>query len=109
MFQLDPAPTFDAVVAISTPGKADGMPLTVTYRHKRKTAIANWIATARGRTDAEILGEVIEGWSGMHNAKGDDVPYSADALGTLLENFPAAKDDLFQTYLRELTEAKRKN
>jgi hypothetical protein len=109
MFQLDPSPTFEVSVPISTPGKAEGLPLTVTYRHKRKTAIAAWIASARGRTDLEILGEVIDGWSAVHNAKGEDVPYSTDALGTLLDNFPAAKDDLFANYLRELTEAKRKN
>ncbi|MEY2686558.1 MAG: hypothetical protein RL375_756 [Pseudomonadota bacterium] len=109
MFQLDPAPTFDASVSISVPGQADGIALQVTFRHKRKTAIADWISRARGRSDAEILDEVIERWSGVHNAAGKDVPYSREALDTLLENYPAAKDDLFQTYLRELTEAKRKN
>jgi len=109
MFQLDPAPTFEVVVPISAPGKAAGLDLTVTFRHKRKTAIAEWISTARGRTDVEILGEVIHGCVRMHDGKGEDVPYSSDALGTLLENYPAAKDDLFNAYLRELTEAKRKN
>lgn len=109
MFQLDPNPTFQVSVPISVPGRADGIALLVTYRHKRKTSIADWIARARGRTDAEILGEVIEGWSGMHDAAGQDVPYTVGNLDTLLENYPAAKDDLFQTYLRELTEAKRKN
>ena len=109
MFQLDPAPTFEVVVPISAPGKAAGLDLAITYRHKRKTALAEWIATARGRTDVEILGEVIEGWSGMHNRKGEDVPYSSDALGALLENYPAAKDDLFNVYFRELTEDKRKH
>lgn len=109
MFQLDPSPTFDVQVPISVPGKAQPLDLSVSFRHKRKTAIAAWINTARGRTDVEILGEVIESWSGVHNAKGEDVPYSVAALTTLLENYPAAKDDLFQVYLRELTEAKRKN
>lgn len=109
MFQLDPNPTFPATVLISVPGQQSGTPLLVIFRHKRKTAIADWIARARGRTDAEILGEVIERWSGMHNSQGEDVHYTPDNLDTLLENYPAAKDDLFQTYLRELTEAKRKN
>lgn len=109
MFQLDPNPTFEVSVLISVPGKADGLALLVIYRHKRKTALADWIGRAPGRSDVEILGEVIEGWSGMHDAAGKDVPYTRDALDTLLENYPAAKDDLFQTYLRELTEAKRKN
>lgn len=109
MFQLDPAPTFDVQVPISVPGKAQPLDLSVSFRHKRKTQIADWIARARGRTDAEILGEVIERWSGMHNSQGEEVVYTSDSLDTLLENYPAAKDDLFQTYLRELTEAKRKN
>lgn len=109
MFQLDPAPNFPATVLISVPGQAGGTPLLVIFRHKRKTAIADWISRARGRSDVEILSEVIERWDGMHNGRGEEVPYSVDALDTLLENYPAAKDDLFQTYLRELTEAKRKN
>lgn len=109
MFQLDPAPTFQVSVPISVPGQAEGLALLVTYRHKRKTQLADWIGRARGRSDVEILGEVIDGWAGIHNAAGQDVPYTKDNLSTLLENYPAAKDDLFQTYLRELTEAKRKN
>lgn len=109
MFQLDPAPTFQAAVQISVPGQADGMPLQITFRHKTKAAVSDWIVRARGRTDAEILGEVIEGWSEVRNAAGQDVPYSQAALVALLENFPASKDDLFSAYLRELTEAKRKN
>lgn len=109
MFQIDPAPTFDAVAPLSVPGKPDPVEVVVTWRHKRKTAIAAWISGARGRTDVEILGEVIEGWTGMQDKQGADVPYSALALSNLLENYPAAKDDLFRTYLRELTESKRKN
>jgi hypothetical protein len=46
---------------------------------------------------------------GMKDDKGEDVPFSTTALRDLLENYPAAHGEIFKTYLRELTEAKRKN
>jgi hypothetical protein len=40
---------------------------------------------------------------------GKDVPYTLTALSDLLENYSASQGEIFRAYLRELTEAKRKN
>ena len=109
MFKLNPSPTFVAQVPLSVPGLAEPLEVAITYRHKNKTALGAWMAGAAGKADAELLHEVIAGWSGMQGEDGAEVPYSLTALTDLLENYPAAHGELFKAYLRELTEAKRKN
>lgn len=109
MFKLNPAPTFTAQVPLSVPGLPEPLALAVTFRHKGKSALAAWMASAAGKQDAELLHEVIAGWSGMQDEAGAEVSYSLAALTDLLENYPAAHGELFRGYLGELTEAKRKN
>ena len=109
MFKLQPAPTFVAQVPLTVAGLPDPVELAVTFRHKNKAALEAWIAGAKGKTDDVLLHEVIEAWDGMQDAAGAAVPYSLGALGELLSNYPAAHGELFRGYLRELTEARRKN
>ena len=52
---------------------------------------------------AEALSEIIVGWSGVDEA------YSDAALNLLVDNYPAAAADLFESFRKELLEAKRKN
>lgn len=109
MFKLNPAPTFVAQVPISVPGLSEPLEVAITFRHKAKTAVKSWMDNAAGKTDADLLHEIIAGWSGMQAEDGAEVAYSLTALGDLLENYPASHGELFRAYLRELTEAKRKN
>lgn len=109
MFKLQPNPTFTAQVPISVAGLPEPLELAVTFRHKNKAALEAWLSGAKGKADEALLHEVIESWAGVQGADGAEVPYSLTALGELLSNYPAAHGELFRGYLRELTEAKRKN
>lgn len=109
MFKLNPSPTFTAQVPISVPGLPEPLELAVTFRHKNKAALQKWMSEAGGKEDAALLHEVVEGWTGLQDDAGVDVPYSLTALTDLLNNYSAAHGELFRAYLRELTEAKRKN
>lgn len=109
MFKLNPAPTFTAKIPLSVPGLPEPLELDVTYRHKNKTELQKWLEGSKGKADSAVLHEVITGWSGMQGEDGAEVPYSLDALTTLLENYPVAHQELYRGYLRELTESRRKN
>lgn len=108
MFKLNPAPTFKADVSLSVPGMPVPHPVVVTYRHKTRTAMLDWLKRTAGRPDVVTLGEVIVEVEGLHDDGGNAVAYSPAVLAILLENYPVAHDELFQGYLRELAEAKKK-
>lgn len=109
MFKLNPAPTFVAPVPLSVPGLPEPVNVTVTYRYKNKAALSAWLNAMTGKDNVALLHEVIDGWAGISDAAGADVPYSLTALTDLLANYSAAHNELFHAYLRELTEAKTKN
>lgn len=108
MFKLNPKPTFIAPVALSVPGMSEPLEVSFTFRHQNKTALAKWIGESNTQDGAETLHKVVAGWVGVQ-AENAEVPYSLTALTDLLENYPAAQGEIFRAYLKELTEAKRKN
>lgn len=107
MFKLDPAPEFDAKVPLSVPGIADPVEVSFRFRHKGKDALAAWIVKAH-QLSAEMLHEVIVGW-GVTDQAGEAQPYNLGALQQLLQNYPAADQELFKSYVGELGRSKRKN
>jgi hypothetical protein len=109
MFKIDPDPTFTAPVPLSRPGVSDPINVLVTFRHKNRDALTTWLAKKGKVDDVELLGEVIEKWSGLQTAEGEEVAFSATTLSTLLANYTPARHELFRSYLNELTDSKRKN
>ena len=103
MFKLKPNPTFFAPVEISVPGEAEPAKFEVEFKHKSASDLHAYFSNLSGRTDADALAEVIAGWRGV------DVPYSAEALADLLNNYPVSAMELFTAYRRELLESRRKN
>lgn len=109
MFNVDPNPTFTTPVHLSRPGLAEPIQVQITFKHKNRMEVAAWVARGAGATDdVQLLGEVIEGWSGLLDAEGKEVPYSTTALSKLLTNYTPARGEIFRAYLSELTEAKKK-
>lgn len=108
MFKIDPAPTFECDVALTLPGKQQTATLPLTFRHKTKRELAAFLNPAKPRTDIELLSEIIVGW-GVENAQEQPVKYSAEALEHLLDQYPSAALQIHEAYVRELSEARRKN
>lgn len=109
MFNIHPAPRFTAAVPLSRPGLSEPITVQVTFVHKNRIEVAAWVAKAPNTDDVQLLGEVIESWTGLLDAEGKEVPYSTTALAKLLTNYTPARGEIFRTYLSELTDAKRKN
>ena len=103
MFKLNPNPTFKARVEISTPGSATPASIEIEWKHLSRTGIKRFFEGLTDKTDAEALGQIIVGWSGI------DAEYCPENLALLLDNYPAASVELFDAYRRELMEARRKN
>lgn len=103
MFKLQPNPTFKARVELSIPGEATPASIEVEFRHLSKSAMRDYFATLAARTDADALGEIVVGWSGV------DAPFDRGALATLVDNYPAAAGELFEAFRREAIEGRRKN
>ena len=101
--KLQPNPTFACDVALSVPGQAKQAKISVTFRHFSRPQIKDYFEGLQGKTDADALGAIITGWSGV------DVDYDADALASLLDNYPASAGELFEAFRRELLEARSKN
>jgi hypothetical protein len=109
MFRIQPEPTFACKVPLSVPGKPAPLEVDFTFHYKNKDQLAAWVQDATGKDDATLLGELIEGWDGMVDAKGNPVHYSITALHTLIYSYWAARDEITRAYMRELKESKTKN
>lgn len=115
-FKLNPAPTFGATVHLTVPGQAETAALSLTFRHQGRKALDVWmrrpgqvVEGAPPLNDADFLGEVIAGWSGVQDADGAEIPFSAEAFGALLDAYQAAGTEIFAAYVKALTESRAKN
>lgn len=105
MFNLEPKPVFWSSVRLTVPGEAEPAAIDLQFAHKPTDQLRRWLDTARDRSigDTETLGEIVRDWRGV------DAPFSPDALALLLRNYPAAAAEIFEQYLRALTESRTKN
>lgn len=111
MFTLvKPAPTFDGQMRITMPGQEATGLIRVTWRHKTTEEVNDWITrTAQGASDLDSLSEVIETWHEVVDPEGKPVPYTRFALKQLLSDYPASGQDIFRSYLKDLTASRIKN
>lgn len=116
MFKIVPNPTFSVSVLLSVPG-GEAQPVTLVCRHKGRKALNAWMqipvdAKEAGTEvdDVEYIGEVIESWEGIKAEDGrTELPYTKETLGDLLDNYPTAGREIFEAYVRGLTESRAKN
>lgn len=108
MLRIEPAPTFNGKVLITTPGGEPGV-LDITWRHMGVRALADWWDLVRDKPVVDALCEVIESVSGLHDKDGRPVPHSPEALRQLLDAYHAAGGELLAAYFEQLTAAREKN
>jgi hypothetical protein len=108
-FRIVPSPTFRVKVPLSVPGADARGVVEIEFRHKGRAGYAAWWDSIGQRGDAEVLDEIIAGWSDVIDDKGEPVAYSAEALALLLDRFPASGLEILAAYKKALWEAKEKN
>lgn len=104
LFTLQPEPTFKAPVTIQKPGGGEAT-ITVEFKHRGRKALAAFFdeLTTSNRSDVDALLDLVVGWEGV------DAKFDRDALELLLDAYPTSALALFETYRRELLEARAKN
>jgi hypothetical protein len=109
MFKLQPAPTFRVQVGLSVPAVEKPIEISIEFKHKTDDAFHDWVKRTAQRAAVDALHEIIVSWAGVVDESGASVPYTHSNLATLLNNYPPSKEEIFLSYKKELTEAKRKN
>lgn len=100
-FTLAIAPTFKADVSIPVPG---GRPANVsfTFKHKTRDELKDLLAGLEGREDVDVVLEITTGW-------GIDEAFEEDNVAILLQNYPGAALAIIDTFLKEVSGARRGN
>lgn len=109
MFTLAISPTYVQAVEGALPG---GIPVRfdATFRRLSQEEVDKIVDAARlgEMTDIEIVRQVLAGWEKVFDPNGAPLPFSAEALGTLLAIYgvPAA---ISAAWFKSLQGAREKN
>jgi hypothetical protein len=121
---IDPAPTFEADVAIELPGSRAQARLRFEFNHMGRDELValdrRYLGAPAGgevadnppapMTDGDLIAAIVKRWTvGPVDAEQRPIAYSRAALERLLNAYPAATAAIYATHQRELREARRKN
>lgn len=112
-FVLSQSDSYNWPVPVEFPidgGRFEKQTFDVQFRRLPQSRIREvWDAIQSGEmNDNDLCNEVITGWSGVQDAKGEDVPFSEKAKADLL-NVPLVASSVVTAWLDSLAKAKRKN
>lgn len=97
MFRLKAPETFQHAVPIPLPGGEVGT-LEIEYHTMTRTGHINWLQTLQGRSDIEIVSDLVAGWQGVTDADGEPLEFSHENLAALLDLFPGAAMAIITAY-----------
>lgn len=103
MFKLQPNPTFKTKVQLSVAGQSKGVEIEVEFKYLTKPQFAELFDNVDGKSDIDVLSQIIVGWSGVDQA------YSTESLALLLDNYIPAAGELIEAFVNGLRMAKQKN
>lgn len=100
--KFKPNPTFKAKVEIPAAG-GESIEVEFTFKHRGKKALDAFAEQIKELPDVDALMLMVEDWSDMGE------PFSADSLGQLVDDYPAASFAITRAYFRELLQARLGN
>jgi hypothetical protein len=105
MFSLNPKPVFWVPVRLTVPGEPEPATLELQFAHMATDQLKSWVDDAKERAtnDADTIRTIVRDWRGV------DAEFSEAALAQLVRNYPASAAEIFEQYLRALTESRTKN
>lgn len=109
MIKLIPDPTFEAEAALTVPGLPEPAKVPMTFRYMDPAEVAEWFTANKETKSADALDKIIVSWSGVMGEDGQSVPYSKEALATLLKKYPPATGEIISAWRREMQESRVKN
>lgn len=100
-FQLDPNPTFKAIVKLPVHGGGEAE-LGFTFKHKRATEFAELFKVNENATKLDVVKDLCAGWDLAE-------PFTDENLSKMLENYIGSFDAIMTTYMDEIRQARVKN
>jgi hypothetical protein len=101
-FKLQPDPTFQAKVEIPRPGDSPAS-ITFTFKHRSKEEMERFVKEAATmEDDLQVVMAVATNWDLSDT-------FNEENVKTLISNYIAAPQKVFETYLQELSGNRRKN
>jgi hypothetical protein len=113
MFVISQKTSYTWPVTVEFPidgGKTERQTFDAEFRRVPQSRMAELrkMIEAGEITDLDICAEVLAGWSGITDDRGEAVPYSEGARDTLLD-VPLVAAAVVMAWMASLTGAKRKN
>lgn len=111
MIKLNPAPTFEQDVLLTVPGQAAPVTVPMTFKYMTAEQVLAWWKDKAGTPPAQAIPEIVVGWGPQAVAADDGthVPYSPEALATLIKNYQPATGEILRAWQLGLTESRIKN
>jgi len=94
-------PTFKAKVGIPVAG-AEPVEVMLTFRHRTKTVLDQWVKDRGDKSDADIFMEMVVAWE-------LEDEFTLANVETLLQNYIGTGLAAYRVYIDELVQAKLKN
>lgn len=112
-FVLSQSESYTWPVVVEFPisgGRFDKQTFDVEFKRLAQARIREiWDAIQTGEmTDDDLCNEVVVGWAGVQDGKGNEVPFSEKAKADLL-NISLVSSSIVAAWLDSLAKAKRKN
>lgn len=98
---LNAAPTFSAKVGIPVAG-ADPVPVLVTFKHRTRRDLDEFIKTRADQSDADTFMEMVVGWD-LEDA------FNRENVERLLDNYIGTALATYRVYVDQLIQGKTKN
>lgn len=100
-FKLEANPTFKATVALPIHGGKD-VPVEFEFKHRTRKQMDAWMKDIKGKTDIELLEDVLAGWA-------LDDAFTKENMELLAENFAGAPREIVTAYIDNITQARKGN
>ena len=100
-FSLAVAPTFKRNVPIPVPGSR-AIDVEFTFKHKTRDEFKKFLDEIEGREDVDLIMEIASGW-GLEDA------FDEENIDTLIQNYLGSARAIVETYIGELTSARKGN
>lgn len=98
---LNAAPTFAAKVGIPVAG-ADPVPVLLTFKHRTRPALDDFIKTRADQSDADTFMEMVVGWD-------LEDEFTRENVERLLDNYIGTALATYRVYVDQLIQGKTKN
>lgn len=113
MFKISQSPSYYWTVHFSFPSEKGGFEkanFDCLFKRLTQTRINEIISMAGSGeiTDAKIAQEIVQGWRGITDSNGEEVPFSQSALDQLLD-VPMMATSISSSFIESLSDARRKN